>query len=308
MESTTTIDALSEDLLCLIFSVGGLSAKEVASASMTCRDWRRTFSTERIWQAVWRANAGALAGTEADVAARGGDSFRRAVVQQHSAVRLVREPPKQSGSIDEFTFGIDITSHGVRIFSTLCELTLESFDQNAEHGEQSVTELLCDNQLEAHKALGSAAKELRKVHREVMRDRNYSDREGDRQRMATAAADVRLRFFVKRKDGALACLYADEACKCLNDDYGFTNEYGYGLYPTWSGRSLLKRRFAYRLPGAEEHQDTHFISLAIYLTVDEGPGSWDGEEDDEEVGEEEEENPFPFVTLVVSTPKSWCRG
>ena len=310
MESTTTIDALSEDLLCLIFSVGGLSAKDIASASMTCRDWRRACASERIWQAVWREHAGALAGTEADVAARGGDSFRRAVSQLLTAVRVARSPMEPDhGDIEKYTFVMDISYEGQRIFSTLQKLSAGRF--RTIHGEWGKTRLTFDNQLSwdddgAVERLESAAESLHEAYAAAIRG---ADSWADRcERMAEVTASLKLRLIILRSDGALACVLNDAPCSSLDehDKHGF--------FPTWSSNLCnLTKLFAFRRPG--DSVDTHRISFHIHLipsTHDSDvEDSLEGERDEGGAaggaaaaaeGEEEEEEhkdlPFPCALLV----------
>jgi hypothetical protein len=251
----------SEAMLLYIFTVGALSAPELAAAAQVARVWRRVVGVDALWRAAWRLEAPSLRGQEEEE----GRSFRLSLAQLRAAVTLAT-PRGRPWRLVDYSFLLDVSWRGAPLFAGATPAT--QLDEQCTY--DAGTTLSFVNALGSHADAGDAPAALCAAQLQQL------------QTQAATADGLRARLLVRRADGALACLLDGAACTGLQTgEVGGTwagepeRLSGQVLYASFdSARAATRGDLRVRLPAAYGVTQPTDVRLALDLTVEDHRESW----------------------------------
>ncbi len=198
-----------ESTLLRILALGALSAYDLAAVAQVARLWRRVVGSEALWNAAWLREAPSLSrgvSARAGGASRGGPAAL-SLEQMHVAVELAggRRVEDRNWRLEDFVFAVDVTWRGAPIFAS----TRDASRVDETLDESSVLTLY--NTLAFDDGSGDA--------RQAAQCASLFQQPGVTGLVTAAAeaaaAELRVRLFVQRSDGALVCLLAGTDCDDL---------------------------------------------------------------------------------------------
>lgn len=183
-----------ENTLSLVLTLGALSASDLASAAQVARLWRRAAGSEALLRAAWLREV-PLSLRRPTAAAAGSASYRASLEQMRVAVELARgrQLDDQRWRLKDFVFAVDVTWRGLPLFASTRNAS--RVDENFVNDSCAI--LSMDNRL-AFDGDSEHARRAALCARLLLQPDTA----------AATLAELRMRMFVQRSDGALACLLA----------------------------------------------------------------------------------------------------
>lgn len=257
-----------ENTLSLILTLGALSASDLASAAQVARLWRRVAGSEALWKAAWLREAPSLARRpSADVP--GAAACRASLEQMRVAVELARgrELEDRSWRLDDFVFCVDVSWRGVPIFAS----TRNASRVNDNFVNEFNSILSMDNRLALDLDGDSEHAQRAALCARLLLQPDTA---------AATVAELRMRMFVKRPDGALACLLAGAVPQGLESREGNVPD----LEVAWDDRFAEVRGDLFTHDDDAAEPLWRRVDLALTMPIEHLVEGFFGEDGSEDLG------------------------